>query len=103
MIPIDCKINNFSFFVSLFLDKRLAIQLVENHLASTLCIHSFSAHYAAENSTKSIPTINPAITKSIQNVRSLKRASFINFKVGVLLGHGFVSLLVVLDSIPSKE
>jgi len=31
------------------------------------------------------------------------RASFIDFKVGVLLGHGFVSLLVVLDSVPSKE
>jgi len=29
--------------------------------------------------------------------------SCINFKVGVSLGHGFVSLLVVLDSIPSKE
>jgi len=31
------------------------------------------------------------------------RTSFIDFKVGVLLGHGFVLLLVVLDSIPSKE
>ena len=29
------------------------------------------------------------------------RASFINFKVGVSLSHGFVLLLVVLDSIPS--
>jgi len=31
------------------------------------------------------------------------RASFIDFKAGVSLGHGFVSLLVLLDSIPSKE
>ena len=31
------------------------------------------------------------------------RASFIDFKVGVSLGHGFVLLLVVLDSVPSKE
>jgi len=31
------------------------------------------------------------------------RASFIDFKVVVSLGHGFVSLPVVLDSIPSKE
>jgi len=31
------------------------------------------------------------------------RASFINFKVGVSLGHSFVSLLAVLDSVPSKE
>jgi len=31
------------------------------------------------------------------------RTSFINFKVGVLLGHGFVLLLAVLDSVPSKE
>ena len=31
------------------------------------------------------------------------RASFIVFKVGVSLGHGFVSLLVVLDSVPRKE
>jgi len=31
------------------------------------------------------------------------RASFIDFKVGVSLGHGFISLLVVLDSVPSKE
>jgi len=30
-------------------------------------------------------------------------ASFIDFKVGVSLGHGFISLLVVLDSVPSKE
>ena len=30
-------------------------------------------------------------------------ASFINFKVGVSLGHCFVSLLVVLESVPSKE
>jgi len=29
--------------------------------------------------------------------------SFIDFKVGVSLGHGFVLLLVVLDSLPSKE
>jgi len=29
--------------------------------------------------------------------------SFINFKVGVSLGHGFISLIVVLDSISSKE
>jgi len=30
-------------------------------------------------------------------------SSFIDFKVGVSLGLGFVSLLVVLDSVPSKE
>jgi len=29
--------------------------------------------------------------------------TFIDFKVGVSLGHGFVSLLVVLDSVPSEE
>ena len=55
--------------------------LVENLLASMLRIHSFSAHYAApwmENSMKSIPTINPAITENQpcgkygRNVRSLK-------------------------------
>jgi len=31
------------------------------------------------------------------------RALFIDFKVGMSLGHGFVSLLVVLDSVPSEE
>jgi len=31
------------------------------------------------------------------------RASFIDFKVGVLLGHGFILFLVALDSVPSKE
>jgi len=31
------------------------------------------------------------------------RTSFIDFKVGVSLGHGFVLLLVVLDSVLSKE
>jgi len=44
---------------------------------------------------KSIPTINPAITENIQIIQSLKHASFIDFKVGVSLGHGFVLLLVV--------
>ena len=30
-------------------------------------------------------------------------ASFIYFKVGVSLGHGFVSVLVMLDSVPTKK
>ena len=68
MIPIDCKITNFSLylFVSFFWEVTIIISylapnklLVENLLASTLRIQSFSAHYAVlwtENSMKSIST-----------------------------------------------
>ena len=51
---------------------------------------------------ESIPTITPTITENIWNARLLNRASFINFKVGVSLSHGFVSILVVLDSVPNN-
>jgi len=40
--------------------------LVENPLANTLHIHSFSAHYTVLNNMKSIFTIKPAITENIE-------------------------------------
>ena len=59
MISIDCKITNFSLylFVCFFLREITIIiswgthnkLLVENLLASTLHIHSFSVHYSVLN------------------------------------------------------
>ena len=49
-----------------------------------------------KNSTKSIPTINPAITENIRNVRLLKCAPHLSIlKWACRLVIGFVSLLVV--------
>ena len=67
MIPIDCKIINFSLYLFVrFFERSPVISwhapnklLVENPLASTLCIHSFSA-------MKSISIINLAITENMQ-------------------------------------
>jgi len=71
---------------------------VEHHLASTLNIQSFLAHYAAllvENSMKSISTINPVITQNTEYSIVKVHSSFIDLKLGVLLDHG-VSLCFVL-------
>jgi len=48
-----------------------------------------------ENSTKSIPAINPANTENTECSIVEVRASFIDLKVDVLLDHG-VSLCFVL-------
>jgi len=44
-------------------------------------------HYKMENSTKSISTINPAITKNMEHSIVNAHTSFINLKVGVLLDY----------------
>ena len=83
--------------------------LVENPLASMLHIHSFSTNYAAllmENSTKSIYTINPAITENTECLIVKACASFINLKLGVSLDY-YVSFASscsnMLCNVPYKE
>ena len=59
-------------------------------LASTHCIHLFSAYCTAlqmENSMKSICTINPAITENKAQWIAKVCAPVINLKVGVSLDH----------------
>ena len=61
--------------------------LVENLLAGILRIKSLSAHYAVlqtENNTKSISTINPAITENMDGTIMRAHVPVIDIKVGVL-------------------
>ena len=96
MIPIDCKITNFSLYLFVcFFEITIIISwrapnklLVENLLASMLRIHSFSAHYTAlwaENGMKNIFTINLAITENTECLIVKVRASAIDIKVGMSL------------------
>jgi len=79
---------------------------VDNLLASTLCIHSFSAHHT-ESSIKGISTIHLAITENMECSIIKVRAPLIDLKVGVSHDHSvslcFVLLLKTLGNIPSKE
>jgi len=75
--------------------------LVENPLASTLRIHSFSAHYAvlSENNMKSISTIKPAITENTEYTIIKVYAPVVDIEVGVSPYHVvsicFISLLAL--------
>ena len=55
---------------------------MENPLASTICIYSFSAHYAVK-SMKSIPTVNPAIMENKEWLIVKAHTPVIDIKVGV--------------------
>ena len=100
MIPIDCKIINFSLFhflINYFLASAQLLISV-NSLASMLCVYPFSAHYTAlqmVNSMKSISTINPAITENTECL-NVKVPPIYQLKVAVSPDHGvplrFVSL-----------
>ena len=110
MIPIDCKITNFSLhlFVCFFLrdhhnwwapNKLLA----ENPLASTLHIQSFSAHYTVlwtENSMKTISSITPAIIENMEYTIVKAHVPVIDMKLGVSTWH-CVSLCFV--SLPASN
>jgi len=70
-----------------------------------LSVHSFSAHYVVLNREQheKYPYNQSSHNKKYMKCLIFKAcASFIDFKVGMLLSHGFVSLVVVLDSLPSK-
>ena len=77
----------------------LTILICAKPIISKPHIHSFSAHYTAENSTKSISTINPAIMENKECLIVKAHTSFINLKVDVSLDHvvslHFVSLLAL--------
>ena len=84
MIPNDCKITNFSLYlfpfkkITIIISWRAPSYLISGKPDSQYALYSliFSplCSVITENSTKSIPTTNPAITENIRNVRSLKRA-----------------------------
>jgi len=94
MIPIDCKITNFLYacLFAFFWEITIIISwhapnklLVENLLARTFRIHSFSAYYAVlqkEDNMKSISTTNPAITENTECMIVKARASVIDIKNG---------------------
>ena len=114
MIPIDCKITNFSLYLFVsFLKDYHNYFLARAYLISGKPVSQYVLYSLIFSPLRSV--INGEqhekypYNQSSHNRKYTKcsiveeRASFINFKVGVSLGNGFVSLLVVLDSIPSEE
>jgi len=114
MIPIDCKITIFSLylFASFLINYFLAsaqILICVNSLASTLCVHPFSAHYTAlqsVNSMKSISTIKPAITENTECL-TVKVPPIYRLKVAVSPDHGvplwFISLWTLWATFQAKN
>ena len=115
VIPIDCKIANFSLylFASFLKDYhnyswRAPSYLISGKRNSQYALYSliFSPLRSVINREQheKYPYNQSSHNRKYTECSIVKaHASFINFKVGVSLGHGFVSLLVVLDSVPSKE
>ena len=116
MIPIDCEITNFSLylFVSFLKDYQnyfLACAQLFNlwktrqpvRYALYSLIFSPLCSIINREQHKKYPYNQSSHNRKDTECLMVKaRASFIDFKVGVSLGHGFVLLLVALDSIPSR-
>jgi len=115
MIPNDCKITNFSLylFVSFLKDYQNYFLAQPSYLISGKPVSQYALYSLIlsplrivinREQHKKYPYNQSSHNRKYMECSIVEvRASFIDFKVGVLLGHGFVSLLVVLDSVPSKE
>ena len=115
MIPIDCKITNFSLYsfvsflkITIIVSWHAPSNLFSGKPISQYALYSliFSPLCSVINREqhKNYPYNQSSHNRKYTECSIIKVcASFINFKVGVSLGHGFVLLLVVLNSVPSKE
>ena len=106
MISIDCKITNFSLYlfvsflkITRIISWRAPSYLISGKPTSQYALHSliFSPLCSVINREQheKYPYNQFSHNRKYTECSIVKaRASFIDFKVGVSLGHGFVSLLV---------